>query len=189
MSGAGGARLRSNAPDPNALRRNLPSDQATWTRLPNRGLDEVPEWPVEIEEPTLREQALWNRMWRDYPQAHIWRRQHSDIAVAVYVRIAIFAAGPDARAPILTAFRQQSDALLLNALALRSARYIITDVEQVEVDMDRPEPLALVQPITKSSIRDRMLSAPAVAAGPDDEDEDDPSDSDSDEDDDIGEGV
>lgn len=44
----GGARPVSGPPpDPNALRRDRPSDQATWTTLPAEGrTGEPPEWPL-----------------------------------------------------------------------------------------------------------------------------------------------
>jgi len=174
--------IRANtgsAPDLNALRRARPADQAGWTRLPNHGLTgDLPEWPLEVEEPDMQEMALWNRMWRDFPQAHVWRRQHNEVQVAIYIRTAIFAASRSAKAPILTSFRQQSDALLLTPLALRSSRHTIDDQSGepvVDMDVAQAGPLALVTPIKPPSVRDRMAGAqPAVAAEPEDDEDDEP---------------
>ena len=179
-------RARSGpAPDANALRRNRPSDQAGWTHLPNHGLlGDLPTWPIEVEPPDMQEEALWNRMWRDYPQAHVWLRQHIEVQVAIYCRTAVFAASKAAKAPILTAFRQQTDLLLLSPLALRSARHVIDESGEPAPDPDKADgTLALVTPIGGGtlSVRDRMSGAqPAVAPDLEDEDENEGFDQDGD---------
>jgi hypothetical protein len=57
----------SRAPDPEALRRDRPSDPA-WTQLVLRAADApVPEWPLTA--PSDRELELWRREWQR-PQAN-----------------------------------------------------------------------------------------------------------------------
>lgn len=177
-------RMVNNPPDPNALRRNRPADQASWTRLPNTGLQEVPDWPDVIEDkPSMPELALWNQMWRDFPQAHIWKRDRCEIQVAIYVRTALFAASRDARATYLTAVRQQSEHLLLTPLSLRAARCVIDGEIEAQVDEDTGQPLALVQPLNRPSARDRAggIAAPVLPEddeATDDDEDDEPRESD-----------
>ena len=49
----GGARVVSGPPpDPNALSRDRPSDQATWTMLPGEGrIGDPPSWPCLFPSP------------------------------------------------------------------------------------------------------------------------------------------
>src|SRR5690606_37383206 len=59
----GGARTVSGPPpDPNALRRDRPSDAAGWVILPAEGRPgDPPEWPLLWQ--TQREYDLWKREW------------------------------------------------------------------------------------------------------------------------------
>src|SRR5690606_40841462 len=57
-------------PDPNALRRDRPSDAAGWVILPADGRPgDPPEWPLLWQ--TQREYDLWKREW-SRPQAVMW---------------------------------------------------------------------------------------------------------------------
>ena len=69
----GGARTVSGPPpDPNALRRDRPSDAAGWVILPADGRPgDPPEWPLLWQ--TQREYDLWKREW-SRPQAVMWER-------------------------------------------------------------------------------------------------------------------
>jgi hypothetical protein len=165
------------APDGNALRRNRPGDAASWTRLPGRGLSEAPDWPAEAtadpETPvTMAEQAYWTRIWLEYPQAHIWKRNRMEMQVAAYVRTAVFCASGYPKSTMLTVMRQQSQELLITPHALRAARCIIDEeIENVIEETTNEHGVAPVIQIAGGSVRDRMRSA-AAAAPPEDPDED-----------------
>lgn len=76
----GGARVQSGpAPDPDAIRRDRPSDQATWTALPDRRDGSLPAWPLPDQTP--REAVLWVREWQR-PQAVMWERNGQQVEVA-----------------------------------------------------------------------------------------------------------
>jgi hypothetical protein len=83
---SGGARPNSGPPpDPQALRRDRPSDAATWIHLPAAGRQgDPPAFP--LPRPTMREKAIWEREWRR-PQAIEWERLGLHEEVAMYVRI------------------------------------------------------------------------------------------------------
>lgn len=159
------------APDPNAIRRNRPSDAASWTTLPATGLQgDIPDWPDVIEDPpTMQELALWQQLWRQQPQAHIWKSHGLELAVATYVRTALYAASIGAKATYLTAVRQQSEGLLLTPAALRSSRYrVLTEAEAAPQDPDSaPAPVLSIVPATEpkgSSVLGRLGGA--SASGP-----------------------
>jgi len=179
------------APDGNALRRNRPGDAASWTRLPGRGIAEAPDWPAEAIDPetpvSMAEQAYWNRIWVEYPQAHIWKRNRMEMQVAAYVRTAVFCASGYPKSTMLTVMRQQTQELLISPHALRAARCIID--EQIEEPVDEttnPMGVAPVIQIASGSVRERMRAAPPAVATEPDEDEDEDDDSDLDEDDEGG---
>lgn len=121
---SGGARTRSGpAPDPNALRRDR--DRKDWTQLPAAGRQgDTPDWPAEMEEPSVAELAMWQRLWKT-PQALVWEADGVHDAVALYVRTFVHVGQGGASAPMLTAVRQQADSLLLTIPALHAARYVI----------------------------------------------------------------
>jgi hypothetical protein len=169
------------APDPSALNRNRPNDAASWTRLPARGLKEAPEWPIEaIDEDiplTVREIAYWNRIWTEYPQAHIWKRQRMEMHVAAYVRTALTCASTNAQASLLTTFRQMGQELLIAPLALRAARCVID--EKIEEPLDEHGGqfgIAPVISIDGGTIRDRLKGQAVISRSSDDLDEDDEND-------------
>lgn len=183
-----GARLNSGpAPDPNALRRNRPGDAASWRTLPPTGLQgDIPDWPAEIEKASVQELALWTRLWRESPQAHIWKSHRLDIQVATYVRTALYAATIGARAPYLTAVRQQSEGLLLTPASLRSSRYKIAGDAPEEVPQADPDgaPVTPPTPLRRpgSSVLGRLGLAVAPQPSTDLDDEDDDFDTPTDED-------
>src|SRR5690242_676098 len=75
---------RGPAPDPLALRRERPSDQAGWVALPAAGRQgEPPSWP--LSRPNAAERRQWAREWAR-PQAVAWEQAHQEEEVAVYVR-------------------------------------------------------------------------------------------------------
>jgi hypothetical protein len=81
------------------------------------------------------------------PQAVIWEahRQHDE--VALYVRTLIRASQAGARAALLTAVRQQADALDLTQAGLRAHRWLIPG----------PEPVPPPKPTRpRQSVRDRF---------------------------------
>lgn len=92
----GGTRVRSGPiPDPNALRRDRPSDAATWVHLPAAGRTApAPDWPLTAA--TQRERQLWEAEWRR-PQALMWEANGQAVEVAVYVRALRFAEMPNAK--------------------------------------------------------------------------------------------
>lgn len=167
------------APDPNAIRRNRPSDAASWTTLPATGLQgDIPEWPDVIEDPpSIHELAMWQQLWRQQPQAHIWKSHGLELAVATYVRTALYAASIGAKATYLTAVRQQSEGLLLTPAALRSSRYRVqTEAEVVPEDPDAApaQVLSIVPAEPKgSSVLGRLGGASASGPQPGDEPVDD----------------
>lgn len=118
----GGARTRSGpAPDPNALRRER--DAGEWTILPAEGREgAAPDWP--FEELSIREVALWERLWR-MPQALMWERYGQELEVALYVRRLAEAEKPDSAVVLSTLVRQMADSLGLTTPGMRGNRWRI----------------------------------------------------------------
>lgn len=175
------------APDQNALRRNRPGDAASWTRLPGRGLAEAPEWPIEATDPetpvTMAEQAYWDRIWREYPQAHIWKRNRMEMQVAAYVRTAVFCTSGYPKSTMLTVMRQQTQELLISPHALRAARCIIDEkIEEPVDEVTNPMGVAPVIQIAGGSVRERMRAASAVAPDPEEDSDEDDDDQENDDD-------
>ena len=77
---SGGARARSGPPpDPNALRRDRPSDRDGWVTLPAEGRQgDAPEWPLVGQ--SDREAELWAAEWRR-PQAVQWELTGAELEV------------------------------------------------------------------------------------------------------------
>ena len=124
----GGARARSGPPpDPNAIRRDRPSDQAGWTDLPERREGPTPEWPLPDE--TVREQRMWERLWTT-PQATEWERRGMQDEVAMYVRTFCVASERDARADIRTLVIRQQETLGLSLPGLARNRWRIAEQQQ-----------------------------------------------------------
>jgi hypothetical protein len=113
---------RGPAPDPNALRRDRPSDQGEWTLLPTEGRAEVPGWPLVLV--SAREAALWALLW-DRPQALMWARNGQELEVALFVRRLAEAEAPGAPVTLSTLVRQMGDSLGLTTPGLRANRWRI----------------------------------------------------------------
>jgi hypothetical protein len=128
---------RGPAPDPNAIRRDRPSDQATWSELPRSREGAPPEWPAYLGEPqpgSMRA-TLWAELW-SMPQAVMWERnrQHIEVAQHVDTLVAIQMGPPDGvrsdPTPTLRglALRQQ-EALGLTSGALNRLRWRIVTAD------------------------------------------------------------
>lgn len=122
----GGARVNSGPkPDPEALRRDRPSDRDGWTDLPAEGRKTAaPKWPLCGLENGLseRESAVWREIWAT-PQAVAWERLGWTLEVGLYVRLLVLAEGGSMSAA--TEARQWSDRLGLNPAAMLRNRWRI----------------------------------------------------------------
>lgn len=122
----GGARVNSGPPpDPEALRRDRPSDKDGWTELPSEGRQgPAPKWPLcNLEDGlTDRESALWTEIWGT-PQAVAWERLGWRHEIAIYVRLMVLAEGGQLSAA--AELRQWSDRLGLNPAAMLRNRWRI----------------------------------------------------------------
>jgi hypothetical protein len=150
---SGGARRRSGpAPDPGSLRQLAKADE--WIKLPASGRDgEAPEWP--LPRPTLREKALWAKLWRT-PQAIEWERQQLELEVGLYVRS--LAQGEVRAAPVnlRTLVRQMAGGLGLTRDGLHANKWMIVE--------DRPaETVATGTATSRPSSRDRLKVVPTDA--------------------------
>lgn len=156
-------------PDPNALRRDRPSDKETWTNLPAAGRKgRPPNWPLVPYVPLVdgdrvwllqltasiaeREHELWVKIWQA-PQAVAWSRLKWSSDVALYVRMLVLAERGDFKA--MAEVRAWSDRLGLNPAAMQRMRWRITDDEVTvkrETNAQQARPVASTEP----SVRDRM---------------------------------
>lgn len=118
-----------------------PFDPKKTTKLPRECTAAVPEWPDTIENPNLREINFWTTLW-GRPQAHIWHNEKSYDSVALYVRLMVESGKPRASAQTRIAVRQMADILLINAPALSSQGYVITNDSEADVMVDGVIPLA-----------------------------------------------
>lgn len=151
----GGARVVSGpAPDPNALRRNRPSDQSSWTMLPAEGRQgQPPFWPLEGLTP--REQDVWGELW-ERPQAVMWEQLGQQLEVALFVRSLVEAEKVDARVDVRKLVRQYLDSLGLSVQGMLRNRWkIVIASEQPDEDDEED----LVAPPRRSA-RDRMTVVP-----------------------------
>ena len=142
---SGGARATSGPPpDPMALRRDRPNDQADWTLLPVTGRpagDELP-WPLPpvaemAEQHAEREQDLWWSLWQK-PQAVQWERLGLVHEVALYVRRAVEAEQPGAPVALGTLVRQLGEALGLTPVGMLRLRWRIGPVETAKQAAAKP---------------------------------------------------
>lgn len=146
---SGGARSRSGpARDPNALRRDRPSDKADWIVLPAAGREgPVPEWPIGPGDPEKvnhpRELVLWAELW-GLPQAVEWERLRQERDVALYVRLLALA---EAEGPKGTELRIRGDDLGVSMAGMAKRLW------RLESDADRAGPS--VKPAGRSG-RDRL---------------------------------
>lgn len=117
-------------PEPDALRRSRPSDQATWTHLPAAGRQgDPPPWP--LTKPTARERARWAIEWAK-PQALMWERDHQVDQVAQYVRAFVEAERPKAPVMLRALVDRRAVALGLTIDGLARNRWIIDSSPQAE---------------------------------------------------------
>lgn len=144
---SGGARLRSGPPaDPNALRRDRPSD-GEWLVLPAEGRrGPLPEFPLPSA--TDRELDVWAGLWRK-PQAVLWERNGQDLEVALHVRTFVEAEQPEAGAALRNLVRQQLSELLLSIPAMNAARIRFGDAHEG----DQAEVVVLARPSARERLR------------------------------------
>lgn len=156
----GGARVVSGpAPDPNALRRNRPSDQAGWRMLPAAGRPgDPPEWP--LTEATDREWSVWCELW-GRPQAVVWEELGQAIEVALFVRTLAEAERPDSRTDVKKVVRTYLDSLGLSVQGMLRNRWKIVAAAADVVDQDEPEE----ELPRRRSARDRMKVVPIRGEG------------------------
>lgn len=120
------------APEPNALRRDRPSDTNTWTTLPFEGRrGRIPAWP--LSRPASRaERALWNRIWRT-PQSVQWEKDRMFERVARYVCKQIESDEPGSPAAKATIARQMADDLGLTYAGMNRLRWRVSRDEVAEL--------------------------------------------------------
>ncbi len=124
--GHGGARPRSGpAPDPHALRRDRPADQAGWVTLPSRYAGPAPEWPLTVP-PSPAEVTHWGRLW-ETPQADRWAANDLSVEVALYVRVLAQAETPGAPVGLVKEARTMQENLGLSYVGLLKYRWKIAD--------------------------------------------------------------
>lgn len=134
------------APDPNALRRDRPSDAAGWTSLPAIYSGEAPDWP--LSDASEAESGLWKSLWSK-PQAAMWARLGLRYQVAAYVRAFIASTfGDDPSSAMKTAVLRMEDGLGISAKGMNTLRWKIAPDEVAE---RRTKPTA----VPRASARDR----------------------------------
>ncbi|TWE29931.1 hypothetical protein FHX69_2624 [Prauserella muralis] len=140
------------APDPNALRRDRPSDQAGWVTLPREGSDApAPTWP--LEDPTDREHDLWDDMWTR-PQAVMWAALSQEYEVALFVRMLALAEQPGGSVERQKVVRQYLDSLGLSVQGMLRNRWRIADAAPASTD-EGPAP-SRASTGRRPSARERM---------------------------------
>jgi hypothetical protein len=159
----GGPRINSGpVPDRDAVRRDRPSDAASWTTLPAGGYDgEIPKWPLLeriahddealAELVQVQERSHWARVWRT-PQAAAWARLGWTHDVALYVRWLALAETGEMKAA--GEARQWSDRLGLNPAAMLRNRWRISADEVSAARASRPAAVP-----SRGSARDRLAKA------------------------------
>ena len=126
------------APDPTALRRERPSDKATWTTLPDRRDGDPPKFP--LARPTAHELSQWAREWAR-PQAVMWERDGQQEEVAVYVRTLVRCEDRDVGPGVLSALLRLQESLGLSQPGLAKRRWKIVGEEQpVDTRHEAPAP-------------------------------------------------
>jgi hypothetical protein len=145
------------APDPNALRRDRPSDVAGWTSLPAEGYaGDLPEWPLSTSgELGDVEQDLWAEVWRK-PQGAMWVRLGLRRQVAAYVRAFVESTDGEGGPSLMTAVLRMEDGLGISVKGMNVLRWkIVSD----EIGTRRVAPSK-----PKTSARDRLKALSAGAA-------------------------
>lgn len=154
--GRGGARANSGpAPDPNALRRDRPSDKASWITLPAAGrAGPPPEWPLVTsadEDVAIREHDLWRSLWRR-PQAVMWAALGQELEVALFVRKLAEAERPRASVELQKVIRQYLGSLGLSVEGMLRNRWKI-DSTAPSASASRP---TAPKPAQRTRGRDRF---------------------------------
>ncbi|WP_435107341.1 hypothetical protein [Nocardiopsis synnemataformans] len=149
---SGGARTVSGpAPDPDALRRNRPSDTSGWQTLPAEGRTGAPpDWPLIDVQP--REWDLWCDLW-SRPQAAMWEKLDQRYEVAMFVRKLAEAELPKASVELQKVVRQYLDSLGLSVQGMLRNRWKIATPEQ---DQDDDAEATAPQVPARPSARDRL---------------------------------
>ena len=152
---SGGARARSGPPpDPEAIRRDRPSDQAGWLTLPAKREGPLPDWP--LTESTKREDALWARLWTT-PQATQWEALDLTDEVALYVRTFCEASQLEAKADGRTLVLRLREGLGLSTAGLARNRWRIgTNTPEATQKHDR-------RPASPDKSRFKVLQGEAKA--------------------------
>ena len=144
-------------PDPNALRRDRPSDAAGWTTLPADGRQgPPPEWPLLGQ--TYREETLWTREW-ERPQAVLWESFGQQVEVAMYVRLMAIVEDPGNKAN--TSERQKLFRQYLDSLGL-SVQGMLRNRWKIEASTQDTENTAGTSGTRRKSARDRLKVVPGV---------------------------
>ncbi|GFH38902.1 hypothetical protein [Streptomyces pacificus] len=153
----GGHAASGPAPDPNALRRNRPSDAAGWKTLPAEGRQgPLPEWP--LTEPADREWDVWSDLWAK-PQAVMWEDLGQVLEVALFVRTLAEAERPDARVDVKKMVRGYLDSLGLSVAGMLRNRWRIAPA--TEQPAEEAAPAAPRAPVRRPSARDRLKVVPS----------------------------
>lgn len=125
----GGARANSGPPpDPTAIRRDRPSDQATWVVLPEPRQGPPPPWP--LTESTKREDAMWVRLWGTR-QAVLWEANGWQDEVALYVRNFCKASELDGSNDARTLALRQMEGLGLSGAGLARLHWRLTPLDEL----------------------------------------------------------
>lgn len=152
---SGGSRVQSGpAPDPAALNRNRPGDQASWTNLPGAGYDgPVPDWPLLAGGPLhSRELALWEQMWRK-PQALMWARLGQLHEVALFCRNFATAEIPGAPVMLQTVILRSLDSLGLSTAGMARHRWRIIPAAEELTERAAPPTTAQRRATAKSRLK------------------------------------
>ena len=135
---ASGGHARSGPPpDPNALRRDRPSDKAEWVELPAAGrVGPPPQWP--LADVVGNELEVWAREWRR-PQAAEWERNGQELEVALYVRSITISEAPKATAADRNVTQRKMTDLGITVPGLRANRWRIASATSTTTSPAKPK--------------------------------------------------
>lgn len=150
---SGGARVRSGPPpDPNAIRRDRPSDAAGWRTLPRLVPKKAPpKWP--LVDPTDRELTFWAEQWRK-PQSIVWRELGQELEVAFFVRKMCEAEMPRASVELRKSIRQDFDSLGLSVQGMLRNRW------RIEPEAEKKPATRAAAPQERKTSRSRLTVVP-----------------------------
>lgn len=157
----GGHARTGPPPDPMALARERPSDQASWSTLPAAGREgKPPRWP--LLDCTVREDALWKELWAR-PQAVMWERLDQRFEVAMFVRMLARAEQPGSSIELQKVVRQYLDSLGLSVQGMLRNRWrIVGDTSETAAAGEQKQEPA---PTRRPSARTRLKVVPHGEAG------------------------